>query len=88
MLNLRKVFQRSRESSLKLNSEKCELIQAYCATPGDNHQPLEAENRTGMADPEEQTRNSKLPGPIHVYSLYMSRFANIAKPLTKLMEEK
>jgi hypothetical protein len=46
----------------------------YCVTKEDNHRPRQDESRTGVADPEESTRNKKLPGLMHLLQTAYFRF--------------
>jgi hypothetical protein len=72
-LNLRRVFQRFREARLKFNPEKCPLLQKEVRYLGHIISP------EGISiDPEKLEAVREWPTP----------FANIAKPLTKLTEQK
>jgi hypothetical protein len=95
LFNLRKVFQRFREARLKLNPEKCQLLQKEVRYFGHIVSP---EGIT--ADPEKLKAVRQWPTPRNwheirsflgmctYYRRFISGFANIAKPLTKLTEQK
>jgi hypothetical protein len=69
LLNLRSVpaVPRSPHKAQNANFFKKKYVsRAYCVTRGDTHRPREADSCTRMVDREQQTRNYKLPGPIHI----------------------
>jgi hypothetical protein len=68
--NLQEVFKWYREARLKLNPEKCQLFHKevrylrHMVSPEGITTHPEKQNRTRIANPEEQTRNKKLLGPV------------------------
>jgi hypothetical protein len=95
LLNLRKVFQRFREAHLKLNPEKCQLFQKEVRYLGHIVSP---EGITTNSEKLEAVREWPTPRNKHevrsflglcmYYRRFISSFADIAKPLTRLTEEK
>jgi hypothetical protein len=93
-LNLRKVFHRFREAHLKLNPEKCQLFQKEVRYLGHIVSP------EGLTDPEKLEAVREWPTPRNrhevrrflglctYYRRFISGFADIAKPLTRLTDEK
>jgi hypothetical protein len=93
--NLRKVFQRLREAHLKFNPENCQLFQKEVQYLGHNGSPSRV-----TTDPEKLESIKSWPrlngkhqlrsflGLCTYYRRFISRFADIAKPVTRLTEEK
>jgi hypothetical protein len=95
LLNLRKVFQWFREAHIKLNPEKCQLFQkevrylAHIVSPEritTNPEKLEAVRE--WPTPRNKHEIRSFLGLCTYYRWFISGFADIAKPLTRLMEEK
>jgi hypothetical protein len=88
--NLRKVFQRFQRARLKLNPEKCQLLQKEVCFLG--HIELlegmttdpEKLKAAAMAADKEQTRAKNLPSAVWSF---IAGFADIAKPLSQLTEQ-
>jgi hypothetical protein len=87
--NMRKVFQRFRETRLKFNPEKCQLLQNEVRYLGHIVSPewittdpekLKAEREWPTPKNKHQFRS--FLGLCTYYKLFISAFANIAKPLT------
>jgi hypothetical protein len=95
LLNLRKVFERFREARLKLNPGKCHLSQKEVKYLGHivSTEGISTDNEKLKAVREWPTPKNKheigsFLGLCTYYRRFISSFANIAKPLTRLTEEK
>jgi hypothetical protein len=95
LLNLRKVFQRFREARLKLNPGKCQHLQkevkyfGHIVSPGGistDSEKLKAVRE--WSTPKDMHEIRSFLGLGIYYGRSISGFANIAKTLTRLMEEK
>jgi hypothetical protein len=92
--NLRKVFERLREAHLKLNPDKCHLLQQEVRYLGHIVSP-----KGISTDPDKLKATQEWPTPrtkhkirsflslCTYYRRFISGFTNIGKPLTKLAEE-
>jgi hypothetical protein len=95
LLNLWKVFQRFQEARLKLNPEKCQLLRKEVQYLGHTVSPERI-----TTDPEKLKAMQEWPNPKNrheirsclglctYYRRFIPSFPNIAKPLTKLTEQK
>jgi hypothetical protein len=95
LLNLRKVFERFREARLKLNPEKCQLLQkkvkylGHVVSPeGISTDPKKLKAVREWPTPKDKHEIRSFLGLCTYYRRFISGFANIAKPLTKLTEQK
>jgi hypothetical protein len=95
LLNLQKVLQQFQEACLKLYPEKCQLFQkevrylVHIVSPKEittNSEKLKATQEWPTPKNEHTIRS--FVGLCTYYRLFISGFANIAKLLTKLTEEK
>jgi hypothetical protein len=95
LLNLRNVLQRHREGRLKLNPVKCQLYQKevhylrHIVSPKGtttDHEKLKSVRE--WPTPKNKIKIRSFLGLGAYFRRSISCFANIAKPLTKLMEEK
>jgi hypothetical protein len=94
-LNLQKVFQRFREVRLKLNQGKCQLLQKEVKNLGHivspegistDHEKLNAVREWPTPKDKHEIRSFLIL--FTYYRRFISGFAYIAKPLTRLTEEK
>jgi hypothetical protein len=95
LLNLRKVFQRFRESCLKLNPENCQLLEKEIRCLGHivSSEGISTDTEELKAVQEWPTPKNKheirsFLGLCTYYRRFISGSANIAKPLTKLTGQK
>jgi hypothetical protein len=95
LFNLRKVFHRFREARLKLSPEKCQLLQkevqflGHIVSPeGITTDPEKLKAVREWPTPRNKHEIGSFLGLCTYYRPFISGFANIAKPLTKLTEEK
>jgi hypothetical protein len=95
LFNLWKVLQRFREARLKLNLEKCQLLQKevrylrHIVSPeGITTDPEKLKAVREWPTPRNKHEIISFLGLCTYYRRFISGFANIAKPLTKLMEQK
>jgi hypothetical protein len=95
LFNLRKVFQLFREARLKLNPEKCQLLQkevrylGHIVSPeGITTDPEKLKAVREWPTPRNKHEIRSFLGLCTYYRRFISGFANITKPLTKLMEQK
>ena len=95
MYNLRKVFQRLREAHLKLNPEKCQLFQkevrylGHIVSPsGVTTDPEKLEAVKSWPRPNDKHQLRSFLVLCTYYKRFISGFADIAKLLTRLTEEK
>jgi hypothetical protein len=95
VLNLRKVFERLREARLKLNPGKCQLLQkevrylGHIVSPeGISTYPEKFKAVGEWPTPKDKHEIRSFLGLCMYYRRFISAFANIAKPLTRLTEEK
>jgi hypothetical protein len=93
--NLRKVFERLQEARLKLNPDKCHLLQqevrylGHIVSPkGTSTDPKKLKAMQEWPTPRTKHEIRSFLGLCTYYRRFISGFANIAKPLTKLTEEK
>jgi hypothetical protein len=95
LLTLRKVLQRFREARLKLNPEKCQLFRREVRYLGrivspegisTNPEKLKAVQEWPTSKNKRDTRS--FLGLCTYYRRFISGFADIAKPLTKLTDHK
>jgi hypothetical protein len=94
LLNLRKVFERFREDRLKINPEKCQLVQkevrylGHIVSPeGLTTDPEKLKAVREWPTPRDKHEIRSFLGLCTYYRWFISGFTNIAKPL-KLMEQK
>jgi hypothetical protein len=95
ILNLRKVFERFREARLKLNPGMCQLLQkevkylGHIVSPeGISKDPEKLKAVRQWPTPKDKHEIRSFLGLCTYYRQFISGFANIAKPLTKLTEQK
>ena len=93
--NLEKVFERLRAANLKLNPKKCNLFRRQVNYLGhvvsDNGvavDPAKIAAITNWPVPRDKHQVRSFLGLCTYYRRYVKGFANIAKPLTRLTEEK
>jgi len=93
--NLRKVFQRLWEAHLKLNPAKCQLFWkevrylGHIVSPsGVTTDPKKLEAVKSWPRPKDKHHLRSFLGLCMYYRRFISRFTDIAKPLTRLTEEK
>jgi hypothetical protein len=95
LLNLQQVFQPFQESQLKLNPQKCQLFQkevwylGYIVSPGGittNREKLKAIQE--WPTPKNKHEIRSFLSLCTYYKRFISGFTNVAKPLSKLTEEK
>jgi hypothetical protein len=93
--NLKKVSERLREARLKLNPDKCHLLQkevrylGHILSPdGISTDPEKLKAMQEWATPKNKHEIRSFLGLCTYYRRFISGFTDIAKPLTKLMEEK
>ena len=89
------MFERFREAHLKLNPEKCQLLQKeekylrHIVSPGGISTDVEKVKAVReWPTPKDKRETRSFLGLCTYYRRFISGFANIAKPLTKLTEEK
>jgi hypothetical protein len=94
LLNLWKVFQRFREARLKLNPEKCQLLQTEVVCLRHIISPeritTDPENLKSVGEWPTQKNKHEIKSFLDLcayYRRFVSGFTNVAKPLTKLSEE-
>jgi hypothetical protein len=95
ILKLRKVFERFREARLKLNPGKCQLLQkevkylGYIASSeGISTDPEKLKTVREWPTPKDKHEIRSFLSLCMYYRRFISGFVNIAKPLTKLTEQK
>jgi hypothetical protein len=95
ILNLRKAFERFRDARLKLNREKCELLQKGMKYLGHIFPPerisIDFEKLKAVREwptPKDKHEIRSFLGLCTYYRRFIPGFTNIAKPLTKLTEQK
>jgi hypothetical protein len=95
LLNLRKVFERFRDARLKLNPGKCHLLQrevkylGHIVSPeGISTDPEKLKAVREWPAPKDKHEVRSFLGLCTYYRRFISGFANIAKTLTKLTEQK
>jgi hypothetical protein len=93
--NLRKVFQRLRGAHLKMNQEKCRLFHkevrylGHIVSPqGVTTDPEKLEAVRCWPQPKDKHQLRSFLGLCTYYRKFISGFADIAKPLTHLTEER
>ena len=89
---LRRVFQKTRENKLKLNSSKCQLFQrraCYCghivSSDGIETDPAKVAKIADWREPENATELREFLGFAGYYRKFVAGFATIAKPLNQLI---
>jgi len=92
---LRKVFQRIRAAHLELNSAKCQLFRKEVRYPGHivspsgvTTDPVKLEAVKSWPRPNDKHQLRSFLGLCTCYRRFISGFADIAKPLTRLTKEK
>ncbi len=89
---LRQVFQRVRESGLKLSPKKCNLLKDkvkyvghIISSDGVAVDPAKVEKILNWPEPKDADELRKFLGFASYYRKFVPKFANIAKPLTDLL---
>jgi hypothetical protein len=89
------VFERFQEARLKLNPGKCQLLQKEVkylrhtvSSEGISTDPEKLKAVREWPTPKDQHEIRSFLGLCTYYRRFISGFANIAKPLTKLMEQR
>jgi hypothetical protein len=93
--NLRRVFQRLREAHLRLNPAKCQLFRnevrylGHIVSPsGVTTDPEKLEAVRSWPRPNDKSQLRSFLGLCTYYRRFISGFADLAKPLTRLTEDK
>ena len=91
LVHMRQLFQRLREADLKLNREKCNFFKSHIQylghlISGEGIKPLpeKLESIKEMPPPTTPKEVKQFLGLIGYYRKFVSRFANVARPLTNL----